>query len=902
MPVVDIGGYAVDFPFEPYDCQKIYMAHVIRALSTGQHALLESPTGTGKTLCLLCATLAYRARLLKDGPAQPGGVPRVIYSSRTHSQLRHVIRELKRTNYVTGPGPVTKVCILASRDHLCVNARINRRRGQELNAACQNMLAKQLCHYHGGLSVLGKSVFDVPRDIEDWVSFSNDPQPEVDKPFCPFFATRENQKICDLVFCPYNYILNPEARKTLKLDLTNAIVILDEGHNVEKVCEEAASFDLRGADLCGAVKDIDAAMPLLAKKVPASVSEPDPPSERPKGKGSGDKPGRDDDRVRKVEGMVQLLMEARGALLAVERKLLNVELKDGDDICPARHMLSDGNGTRAIFNDGGLDRVDVGELRKASDAVLEVLSDTSSSGASESSSTTTQKGIHLDKCTKAIQLVYSDHVSGNVQSFRTLVRENTNGILGASNTRERCLSFWCCSAAVAMGDMMGQGVRNLIITSGTLSPLDALAAQLGPKPNDVKFGVRLENAHVVGASQLTCGILKRGPIGPNLNFNKDHRDNSEMLQGFGRGVVQVCRKVPDGVLLVFPSYALMDNVINKWESGGIMAQIRAHKEVFIEPHKQRGDPSSASGTQRNKRPTPADDFGIDQDMFTGRSGPTNVETVMSSYARSCQESLLASRHHQQQQQGGMNGAILFAVCRGKISEGIDLNDHLCRAVILCGIPYPTPDERVKLKRQYLNRDRRNPDANEGPGRTWYEQQACRAINQAIGRVIRHQKDFGIILLCDERFGHGGVQSQLSQWLRPHVKTFDTFGPAISSLAKFFQDIPPALTDACYNKVAAAQGGGGARHVAVAGGRGVGHSASSSGAFQFNKSSNASAASARHQQQARPVARHDSQGGASQGRSAFDERYRVQSGWRGKATQPEPEPVSQPSLLRLLSKK
>ena len=36
------------------------------------------------------------------------------------------------------------------------------------------------------------------------------------------------------------------------------------------------------------------------------------------------------------------------------------------------------------------------------------------------------------------------------------------------------------------------------------------------------------------------------------------------------------------------------------------------------------------------------------------------------------------------------------------------------------------------------------------GQEWYRQQASRAVNQAVGRVIRHRKDYGAILLCDER--------------------------------------------------------------------------------------------------------------------------------------------------------
>lgn len=37
------------------------------------------------------------------------------------------------------------------------------------------------------------------------------------------------------------------------------------------------------------------------------------------------------------------------------------------------------------------------------------------------------------------------------------------------------------------------------------------------------------------------------------------------------------------------------------------------------------------------------------------------------------------------------------------------------------------------------------------GEEWYSQQASRAVNQAVGRVIRHRHDYGAIIFCDERF-------------------------------------------------------------------------------------------------------------------------------------------------------
>lgn len=39
------------------------------------------------------------------------------------------------------------------------------------------------------------------------------------------------------------------------------------------------------------------------------------------------------------------------------------------------------------------------------------------------------------------------------------------------------------------------------------------------------------------------------------------------------------------------------------------------------------------------------------------------------------------------QRYAVNGSLYLAVFRGKVSEGIDFPDHLCRAIVSIGIPY-----------------------------------------------------------------------------------------------------------------------------------------------------------------------------------------------------------------------
>jgi len=71
------------------------------------------------------------------------------------------------------------------------------------------------------------------------------------------------------------------------------------------------------------------------------------------------------------------------------------------------------------------------------------------------------------------------------------------------------------------------------------------------------------------------------------------------------------------------------------------------------------------------------------------------------------------------------------------------------------------------------------------GRDWYNQQATRAVNQAIGRVIRHRQDYGSIVLMDSRYTYSNNKSQISKWLRDSIKEPEDYEKFELKLRAFF---------------------------------------------------------------------------------------------------------------------
>lgn len=153
-----IYGHDVFFPEGklPFSAQKSVISKALIALNKGQNALLESPTGTGKTLALLTSTLSWQKKNYEqavdlyaeqlqqvedNGDVKPehleeragrssaaASVPasvvrsalpppkrkQIYFCARTHSQLQQVIRT--STHY--------RSCSLTSLHHSAVSGRV----------------------------------------------------------------------------------------------------------------------------------------------------------------------------------------------------------------------------------------------------------------------------------------------------------------------------------------------------------------------------------------------------------------------------------------------------------------------------------------------------------------------------------------------------------------------------------------------------------------------------------------------------------------------------------------------------------------------------------------------------------------------------------------------------------
>jgi len=102
------------------------------------------------------------------------------------------------------------------------------------------------------------------------------------------------------------------------------------------------------------------------------------------------------------------------------------------------------------------------------------------------------------------------------------------------------------------------------------------------------------------------------------------------------------------------------------------------------------------------------------------------------------------------------GALLTCAIGGKLSEGINFADELGRCVIVVGLPYPNKTSPVLVEKMAFLDEKRKANPANLSGAAYYESLCMKAVNQAIGRCIRHRDDHAAIMLVDERYSQDQV--------------------------------------------------------------------------------------------------------------------------------------------------
>ena len=131
---------------------------------------------------------------------------------------------------------------------------------------------------------------------------------------------------------------------------------------------------------------------------------------------------------------------------------------------------------------------------------------------------------------------------------------------------------------------------------------------------------------------------------------------------------------------------------------------------------------------------------------------------------------------------------MFCVCRGKVSEGLDFSDELCRAVIFVGIPFPnTKDPILNEKKMYYDKLSKTK-VKSITGDDWYTLNTMRSVNQGLGRVIRHINDYGMIFLLDERYEQQRLKKLLPGWSLTNMEIYDDFQNLTTKMGVFFREM------------------------------------------------------------------------------------------------------------------
>lgn len=299
--------------------------------------------------------------------------------------------------------------------------------------------------------------------------------------------------------------------------------------------------------------------------------------------------------------------------------------------------------------------------------------------------------------------------------------------------------------------------RAVVLAGGTMSPMSDYERHLLSYLDPSRI-MTLSCGHVIPPSNLLAVPVIKTSSGADFDFTFESRNRERTVLDLGSAILSFATHIPDGFVVFFPSYAYLDTCVAAWKRLSLPGSTRTFWDRFIQV-------KPIFLEQRSQQQASAEH---------GASKEAAVDTVLSEYSAA-----VAS--------GNGRGALLFAVIGGSLSEGINFSDALGRGVAVVGLPFPNPHSAEwKAKMQYISaKETKAGGDGKAAAREYYENACMRAVNQCVGRAIRHKGDFAAILMLDKRYGSNRIQDKLPKWIRGSLSDGSSIKELETGLDAFF---------------------------------------------------------------------------------------------------------------------
>ncbi len=545
-------------------------------------------SGTAQSLpkrtCLPPSRAPPAAPGTKDAP--PTGqvrLPKIYITSRTHRQISQLVSELRASAYAP------KFVVIASRSHYCVNEKV--RKTKDVNQACKDALAVRSCAPFLTTSRWQREAPPTMGRITDYYAKKAPPSqqqapsrdrknftPDCDiedllaqgkkEHFCPYYVSRAAIESAQIILCPYNYLVDAAVRDAVGIDLKDDIVIIDEAHNIEDTCREAGSFEVTDATLQVIQVELTRVTKLLEEgRSPHLVTAHQAQSH--------------------VVSIIANWMRHGATTLGVVQRDFETSTTvwSGKNIIEELASLGITQEAVQVWHrelerivDGSEDREAASSLDdrwspydEEAEGVI-AFERNPSLGAPAKASLSMGHVQILSQMYNALDNMMRS--GGRFLSSYRMVKYQTSTVTVDGKRMVTTLGFWCFNPEVTFSELASQ-CKSVILTSGTLSPMETFASELG-----TPFANRLEALHVISEKQTWVGCIPVGPSGSALLAKFGTMDSYTFQDDIAAAILQIIEIVPGGVVCFLPSYAFMEKLTQRMRRAGAYERMSKIKKIY----------------------------------------------------------------------------------------------------------------------------------------------------------------------------------------------------------------------------------------------------------------------------------------------------------------------------------